>query len=89
MQNIRPVSELRNNFAGITDYVKETNEPMILTKNGYADIVVLSAEAYEQHQFKSEVYLKLREAELHAEVNNKRYDAKEALNLIKKKLGTN
>lgn len=57
MKNIRPVSDLRNNFTDITRVVKETNEPMILTKNGYADIVVLSAEAFENNQFHSEVYL--------------------------------
>lgn len=86
MQNIRPVSDLRNNFADITRVVKETNEPMILTKNGYADIIVLSAEAFENNQFHSEVYLKLREAELEAETNQKRYDAKEVLAEMRKKL---
>lgn len=79
MENIRPVSELRNNFTDISRVIKESNEPMILTKNGYADMIVLSAEAFENHNFHSEVYLKLREAELEAKVNKKRYDAKEVL----------
>ena len=51
MENIRPVSELRNNFTDISRIIKESNEPMILTKNGYAEMVVLSAEAFENHNF--------------------------------------
>ena len=86
MQNIRPVSDLRNNFADITRRVKETNEPMILTKNGYADIVVLSAQAFENNQFHGEIYFKLRQAEMEATVNNKSYDAKAVLAEMRKKL---
>ena len=49
MALIRPVSDLRNNFAEISKTVHETDEPVILTKNGYADMVVMSYEAYERH----------------------------------------
>ena len=34
MSQIRPVSDLRNNFADISHTVHETREPVILTKNG-------------------------------------------------------
>ena len=34
MSQIRPVSDLRNNFAEISRAVHETREPIILTKNG-------------------------------------------------------
>ena len=86
MNNIRPVSDLRNNFADISRLIKETNEPMILTKNGYAEMVVLSAQAFENYQFHSEVYLKLKEAEFEASVNKKRYNAKEVLIEMREKL---
>ena len=46
---IRPVSDLRNNFADISRTVHETGEPVFLTKNGYGDMVVLSMEAYERY----------------------------------------
>ena len=42
MSQIRPVSDLRNNFADITRTVHETRESVILTKNGYGDMVVMS-----------------------------------------------
>ena len=35
MPCIRPVSDLRNNFADISKEIHETNEPIFLTKNGY------------------------------------------------------
>ena len=63
MNMIRPVSDLRNNFADISRTVHETAQPVFLTKNGYGDMVVMSMEAYEKMQFESDVYAKLVEAE--------------------------
>lgn len=42
MNMIRPVSDLRNNFADISKTVHETAQPVFLTKNGYGDMVVLA-----------------------------------------------
>jgi len=58
MPHIRPVSDLRNNFADISRIVHETQEPVFLTKNGYGDMVVMSMEAYERKLFESEIYFK-------------------------------
>lgn len=83
MKMIRPVSDLRNNFAEISKTVHETKQPVFLTKNGYGDMVVLSMEAYENLQLESEIYFKLREAELEAEMTDKRYSSKEVLKAMK------
>lgn len=83
---IRPVSDLRNNFAEISRTVHETSQPVFLTKNGFGDMVVLSMEAYENLQFESEVYFKLQAAEREAELNDKRFSPKEVLNSIKGEL---
>ena len=80
---IRPVSDLRNHFAEISNQVHETNEPVFLTKNGFGDMVVLSMEAYEKLQFDSEVYFKLKEAEKSAKLSGKTYSSKEILKNIK------
>ena len=61
LKMIRPVSDLRNNFADISRTVHETKEPVFLTKNGYGDMVVLSMEAFESLHFDSEVYGKLQD----------------------------
>ena len=66
MPNIRPVSDLRNNFAEITREIQLSNEPVFLTKNGVGSLVVMSMEQYEQNRYDSMVYDKLREAELQA-----------------------
>ena len=79
MNMIRPVSDLRNNFAEISKTVHETAQPVFLTKNGYGDMVVLSMEAFENLQFESEVYFKLQEAEREAELTEQRYSSKDAV----------
>ncbi len=83
MEKIRPVSDLRNHFAEISRQVHETNEPVFLTKNGFGDMVVLSMEAYEEMQFQSEVYFKLKEAERAAENGGKTFSSKEVLKDLK------
>lgn len=87
MKMIRPVSDLRNNFAEISKTVHETAKPVFLTKNGYGDMVVLSMEAFESLQFESEVYFKLQEAEREAELTDKRYSSKEVLQAMRTAIG--
>lgn len=83
MNMIRPVSDLRNNFADISKTVHETAQPVFLTKNGYGDMVVLSMEAYENLQFESEIYFKLQEAEREAETSHVRYSSKDVLKAMR------
>lgn len=60
---IKPSSELRNNFTGISKIVREQREPVFLTKNGSGDMVVMSMEMYnEQFNFK-ELFNTLAESE--------------------------
>lgn len=87
MDMIRPVSDLRNNFADISKIVHETRKPVFLTKNGYGDMVVLSMETYENLQFESEVYFKLQEAEKEAMITQTRYSSKEVLKAMKEAIG--
>lgn len=87
MNMIRPVSDLRNNFAEISRTVHETSQPVFLTKNGYGDMVVLSMEAFEKLQFDSEVYFKLQEAEREAELTNQRFSSKDVLAAMKEAIG--
>ena len=86
MPQIRPVSDLRNNFTDISRVIHETSEPIFLTKNGYGDMVVMSIEAYEKLQFENEVYFKLKEAELQAKSTDMRYSQEQVLGNLRKKL---
>lgn len=87
MNMIRPVSDLRNNFAEISKTVHETAQPVFLTKNGYGDMVVLSMEAFENLQFESEVYFKLQAAEREAGLSSERYSYKDVLKAMKDAIG--
>ena len=84
MNAIRPVSDLRNKFADISKIVHQTQEPVFLTKNVYGDMVVMSMDAFENFQFESEVYFKLKEAEKQEALSSKRYSSKEVLDELKK-----
>ena len=77
MNMIRPVSDLRNNFAEISKTVHETAQPVFLTKNGYGDMVVLSMEAFEN----------LQAAEREAELSSERYSSKDVLKAMKDAIG--
>ena len=83
MSMIRPVSDLRNNFAEISKLVHETEQPLFLTKNGYGDMVVMSMEAFEKLNFESEIYYKLEEAEKEAELKELRSSSKDVLKALK------
>lgn len=76
---IRPISDLRNCFADISRLVHETASPVYLTKNGRSDMVVMSIETYEREAFRSEVYHKLKEAEIQAESTTQRYSHNEVI----------
>ena len=73
MSEIRPVSDLRNNFAEISRTVHETGEPVILTKNGYGDMVVMSYEEYQNIQYDMMVMRELRAAEMESENTTERF----------------
>ena len=48
MPRIRPISDLRNNAAEISDFCRQTREPVYITRNGSGDMVVLNLEEYER-----------------------------------------
>ena len=50
-------------------------------------MVVLSMEAYENLQFESEVYFKLKEAEREAELTDTRYSSKDVLKAMREAIG--
>ena len=86
MPQIRPVSDLRNHFAEITREIQTNNEPLFFTKNGFGAFVVMSMESYENGRYESEIYDKLREAEIQARTSNIRYSHSEVMETARAKL---
>lgn len=66
LPQIRPVSELRTNLPEIEQIAQETGEPIILTKNGAAKLVVMDNDAFNEHLQHERAVRKLREAEIEA-----------------------
>ena len=69
MIQIKPVSDLRNNFASIEKIV-EKGETVYLTKNGYGKMVVMSLDEYARITDRTEICLD--EADIQAAVTKKR-----------------
>ena len=63
MTTIRPISDLRNNANEISDFCRQTREPVYITRNGTGDMVVMSIEEYERQQALIDLYGKLAVAE--------------------------
>ena len=82
MLDIRPVSDLRNNFTSIEEAVN-TKGPVILTKNGYGSMVVMSLSEYER--LTNYIENSLDEAEAQAKSSSKRLSHEEVFGQYKKK----
>ena len=63
MPNIRPISDLRSGANVISDFCRQTGEPVYITRNGAGDMVVVSMETYERQQTLIDLYGKLVAAE--------------------------
>lgn len=67
MPNIRPLTDLRNNTSTLADLAHSENEPIFITKNGHADLVLMSMESYEKSLARLEVYDKLASSQAEVE----------------------
>ena len=67
MPTIMPIRDLRNT-SEISELAHKKQEPIFITKNGYSDLVVMSAELYERFAQINKIDKAIFEAE--AEVND-------------------
>lgn len=57
MPKVKSLSDFNRNQSSIIDELKETHEPLYLTKNGRSSLVVMDAEAFDQAMsFKNGIY---------------------------------
>lgn len=64
LPQIRPISDLRTRLNDIESLARETQEPIIMTKNGTASLIVIDSNAYDEHLQHERAVRKLREAEI-------------------------
>lgn len=61
--NIKPSTTLRQDYNGFSKYCHEIDEPVIITRNGEADLVVMSHEAFRRMEARIKLQSKLLIAE--------------------------
>ena len=83
MINIRPVSDLRNNFTEIERIIKQ-GDPVYLTKNGYGTMVVLGIEQYAA--LTDEIEMKLDEADRATALSEIRYTEDEVFGRVRNRM---
>ena len=66
LPQIRPISDLRTDLNDVCAMARESQEPIFMTKNGKASLVVIDCEAYENQRQRDRYVQSLREAEIEA-----------------------
>ncbi len=82
MPTIKPIRDLRNTTE-ISELAHKMQEPIFITKNGYSDLVVMSAELYERFAQTNKIDQAIYEAETKVAEGGRPIalsDAKERLN---------
>ena len=77
MPLIMPIRDLRNT-SEISELAHKKQEPIYITKNGYSDLVVMSAELFERFAYVNKVDMAIEEAEREVSEGVKPISVKEA-----------
>jgi len=70
---IKPSAAIRNNYNEISQYCKETGQPVYLTKNGEGDLVVMDIHAFEAQRNRLEIEAKLLQAQYERKMGTAQY----------------
>jgi prevent-host-death family protein len=84
MPTIMPIRDLRNTSA-ISELAHKNQEPIFITKNGYSDLVVMSAELYEKFARETRIDYVIFEAEKEFAETGKTIEAAVAFDKLEKK----
>lgn len=77
-----PSSEIRNNYAEVSTLAKSIGEPIILTKNGYADGVYMSMDTFKNYQKDAEIRRQIIESEMQSQIDGKFYSHDEVFDMM-------
>lgn len=61
--NIKPSSIIRQDYNGFSKYCRELDEPVVITRNGEADLVVMGYEAFRRMEARIKLQSRLLVAE--------------------------
>ena len=84
MPTIMPIRDMRNTSA-LSELAHKTQEPIFITKNGYSDLVVMSAEYFERFARENRIDQAIFEAEQEFAETGEAVDAEVAFSELEKK----
>ncbi|WP_243290960.1 type II toxin-antitoxin system Phd/YefM family antitoxin [Bacillus sp. FJAT-47783] len=84
--NIKPSSSIRQDYNGFSKYCHELDEPVILTRNGEADLVVMSHETYRRMEARNRLQSKLLVAEKQVAEGAELMEHENVMETIRRKL---
>ncbi|MFB9273988.1 type II toxin-antitoxin system Phd/YefM family antitoxin [Cohnella cellulosilytica] len=84
--NIKPSTTIRQDYNGFSKYCHELDEPVILTRNGEADLVVMSHETYRRMEARIKLQSKLLVAEKQVAEGEELVDHEEVMTRMRRKL---
>lgn len=84
MPTIMPIRDLRNT-SEISELAHKKQEPIFITKNGYSDLVVMSAELYEKFAQINRIDQAINEAEKEVENGAELISVDSAIERLNKK----
>ena len=82
---IKPSTLLRNDYSKVSNLVRETAEPVYITRNGEGDTVIMSIEAFEEREQMLRHRAEILEAELNYMKGAKSYTKAEVRAHLKKR----
>ena len=86
MLDIRPISDLRNDFGDIEKEVSGNDKPIIFTKNGRGSMVLMSLDKYTKMAHLEYVEQALDEADAYAKTHSESMTHDEVFSKIKSKI---
>lgn len=86
MLDIRPISDLRNDFTEIEKRVSHKNKPIIFTKNGRGSMVLLSLDRYTSLAHMEYIEQALDEADKYAQNHSEDIKHEDVFSKIRAKL---
>lgn len=84
LPKVLPINELKNT-GNISRMCKESHSPIVVTKNGYSDLVIMSVDMYEEMFAKSQAVTKIKQGLAELDSGAKTVDAFEFLDGLAKK----
>ncbi len=84
--NIKPSSTISQDYDSFSDFCHELDEPVVLTRNGEADLVVMSHDTFRKMEARIALQSKLLVAE--KQINNKEHliEHKEVIAIMRRKI---